>query len=602
MSSEADRSNPMDRSHEHVDVAVVGSGFGGAVSAYRLAEAGHSVIVMERGRAYPPGSFPRSPEGVARNFWDPTNGRHGMFDLWSFDGIEAVVSAGLGGGSLIYANVLIRKDEKWFVREQPVPGGGYENWPVTRADLEPHYDRVEKMLGGRRYPFADRTPKTSALREASKRAGLDWDLPLLAIAFGATPDAPAAEGVPLDTPPYGNIHGLPRRSCVLCGECDIGCNDGAKNTLDHTYLSAAAHHGADLRTGHEVRSIAPLSGGGFEVRYVVHTEGEPTDFANLRTRTLTCDRLVLAAGTLGTTRLLLRSRAAFPALSPSLGTRFSGNGDLLGLLFDATQPDGQPLRLAGSCGPVITSRVRVPDAADANEPGGWPPPRGHYVQDAGYPALAEWLVELARPGSVMSRGTRAFLAALVARLGRRNRSGISDDLAALLGPGRRSATSLPLLGMGRDVPDGVMRLHDGELAIDWTTQTSRDFFDGIRSTMQKLGDELGATYRDNPLWRLRRVVTVHPLGGAPMSEHPDLGVCNSYGQVFGYPGLYVADGAVMPGAVGPNPSLTIAALADRMCDRIGSEGLVRAGVASTTFVSGAAKPMPDETSAVVPKS
>ena len=211
-------------------------------------------------------------------------------------------------------------------------------------------------------------------------------------------------------------------------------------------------------------------------------------------------------------------------------------------------------------------------------------------------------MELARPGSVMSRGTRAFLAALVARLGRRNRSGISDDLAALLGPGRRSATSLPLLGMGRDVPDGVMRLHDGELAIDWTTQTSRDFFDGIRSTMQKLGDELGATYRDNPLWRLRRVVTVHPLGGAPMSEHADLGVCNSYGQVFGYPGLYVADGAVMPGAVGPNPSLTIAALADRMCDRIGSEGLVRAGVASTTFVSGAAKPMPDETSAVVPKS
>ena len=91
MSSEADRSYPMDRSHEHVDVAVVGSGFGGAVSAYRLAEAGHSVIVMERGRAYPPGSFPRSPEGVARNFWDPTNGRHGMFDLWSFDGLEAVV-------------------------------------------------------------------------------------------------------------------------------------------------------------------------------------------------------------------------------------------------------------------------------------------------------------------------------------------------------------------------------------------------------------------------------------------------------------------------------------------------------------------------------
>ena len=159
---------------------------------------------------------------------------------------------------------------------------------------------------------------------------------------------PQRQRVPLETPSYGNIYGLPCRSCVLCGECDIGCNDGAKNTLDHTYLSAAAHHGADLRTNHEVRAIVPLSGGGFEVRFVVHIEGEPTDFGALPTRTLTCDRLVLATGTLGTTRLLLRSRAAFPALSPALGTRFSGNGDLLGLLFDATHPDGRPLRLAGS--------------------------------------------------------------------------------------------------------------------------------------------------------------------------------------------------------------------------------------------------------------
>lgn len=113
---------------------VVGSGFGGAVTAYRLAEAGRSVVVvLERGKPYPPGGFPRSRADMARNFWDPSNGLHGLFDIWSFRGLEGIVSSGLGGGSLIYANVPLRKDERWFVHESPLPGGGYENWPVGNA-------------------------------------------------------------------------------------------------------------------------------------------------------------------------------------------------------------------------------------------------------------------------------------------------------------------------------------------------------------------------------------------------------------------------------------------------------------------------------------
>ena len=131
---------------EYVDAVVVGSGFGASAAAYRLAEAGRSVVVLERGRAYPPGSFARNPYEMSRAFWEPKDELLGLFDVRSFRKLEAIVSAGLGGGSLIYANVLLRKDEKWFVHDSPLPGGGYENWPIGRHDLDRHYDAVEAMM------------------------------------------------------------------------------------------------------------------------------------------------------------------------------------------------------------------------------------------------------------------------------------------------------------------------------------------------------------------------------------------------------------------------------------------------------------------------
>ena len=187
----------------HVDVVVVGSGFGGSVTAFRFAEAGKRVLVLERGKAYPPGSFPRTPADLATNVWDPSAGRYGMFNLWSFAGIDVLVSSGLGGGSLIYANVLLRKDERWFTQDHPFDRTKVEDWPVTAADLAPHYDHVEAMMAPQRLPYDQpgyHLAKTAALQEAAAQLGRSWDLVPLAVRFHDD-DKPAIPGAPISDPP-----------------------------------------------------------------------------------------------------------------------------------------------------------------------------------------------------------------------------------------------------------------------------------------------------------------------------------------------------------------------------------------------------------------
>jgi cholesterol oxidase len=547
---------------QHFDAVVVGSGFGGSVTAYRLAEAGQTVCLLERGKTYPPSSFPRSPLGMSRNLWDPSAGLQGMFDLWSFEGLDALCASGLGGGSLIYANVILRKDEKWFVREDRREGT-YEYWPVTRADLDPHYDRVERMLRVQRYPLDeppyDTTSKTLAFKAAAESLGLEWMLPNLAVTFANDGDPPRL-GEPIrEARP--NIHGAGRDTCRLCGECDIGCNYGSKNTLDYTYLTEAWHAGADIRTRSEVRAFEPRDGGGYAVHYVHHdeaAEGHQTDTAALPPQTVSCDRLILSAGALGTTFLLLRNRAAFPRLGPALGTHFSGNGDLLTFAIGCTTPRV----IEAGHGPVITSAVRVPDEADGGEG------RGFYVEDAGAPQFVAWMLQvLEEPESLLDRAP--LLAHLIGSwLGGDRDTNLSAELSSLFGDCNLSAGLLPLLGMGRDVPDGNMTLDDhGLLAVDWSKHgASKAYFDRVRATSKQIADRLGASLVDNPIWHADRVITVHSLGGCPMGRDPDEGVVDASGEVFGYPGLYVADGSVMPGPVGANPSLTIAALADRFAD------------------------------------
>lgn len=553
----------------HFDTIIVGSGFGGSVMAYRLAEAGQEVCLLEKGKAYPPGSFSRSPYSADDNFWDPKGGHYGLFDLWSFHRIHALVASGLGGGSLIYANVLLRKDEAWFVKED-LSQGGYENWPVTRADLEPHYDRVETMLSPQPYPFGHApysgTSKTQAFWTATKRAGLEPFFPGLAVTF-ANGDAAPIPGEPIhEAEP--NLHNRTRLTCRLCGECDVGCNYGSKNTLDYTYLSAAARCGAELRTGCEVKSFAPREGGGYTVTYVEHPlreVGAAADPAAGTSHTLTADRLVLSAGALGSTYLLLGNRIAFPRLSRRLGSRFSGNGDLLTFARrrSGAPTDPQiPTVIDPTYGPVITSAARVGDALDGHGASG----RGFYLEDAGFPAHLAWALQVAAaPGPLLSLLCRRFAWDW---LGKGADTRLGSQIASLLSGNTLAAGVLPLLGMGRDVPDGRLKLRAGRLDVDWNRRASKDYFRRARATSQRVARELGASFADNPMRYLNRLVTVHPLGGCPMGRNEEEGVVDSYGEVFNYPNLYVVDGSMMPGPVGANPSLTIAALADRCADRL----------------------------------
>jgi cholesterol oxidase len=563
---------------EHFDVVVVGSGFGASAAACRLAQAGRSVLVLERGRSYPPGSFPRSPRGLAANLWAPSSGLYGMFDVWAFSGIESVVSSGLGGGSLIYANVMLRKDPAWFVDD--APDQPPRPWPVSYADLEPYYEAAEAMMGVQRYPFDvapySATAKSRATRDAAKTLGLDWMLPPLAVSF-ASPGQPPVPGQLL-AEEHPNLHGKQRITCRLCGECDLGCNDGAKNTLDYTYLSRAHDAGAMIRTLCEVRRIdRDTASGQYRIGYTDRNTTSPDATPDVSRPgvspgpgaevTVTADRLVIGAGTFGSTFLLLRNRAAFPSLGPALGTRFSGNGDLLTFLLRSrrTEADAEePRDLDPEFGPVITSAIRMPDTLDGHGPVG----RGFYIEDGGNPAFLDWLVQATDGPGTTARVARFAAQRVWAHLRSRPRSNISDNISGLLGGGAASAATMPVLAMGRDIPNGTFRLRDGNLDLNWATKDSSGYFDRVEATMQQLADVLQARLANTPLWLFKRVITVHPLGGVPMGADPGHGVVDGWGESFAYPGLYVVDGSVMPGPVGPNPSLTIAAFAERAAAHI----------------------------------
>lgn len=572
----------------HYDAVVIGSGFGGAVAAYHLvANTNLRVLLLERGLPYPPGSFARTPREMSQNFWDPSAGLHGLFEMWSFSRVRALVSSGLGGGSLIYANVMLRKPPESFGAD---PSNDFTPWPVSPDALAGEYAEAATFLAPNPLPpeYAELpherggVTKTQQFMAAARADGLNPELAPLAVTFRAEAGEASETAPPVPGEPFGadNLHGRSRHTCTLVGECDLGCNEGAKNTLDYTYLSRFLREGRPDREGGEPRSriftcceatgIEPAADGGYRVSFVehraaratvarrraLHDRGEPlldpdTDEASDQwARTVTAGVVVVAAGTFGSTRLLLASRPQLPRLSAQLGRRFSSNGDLLTVARECRGPDGAWRDLAPTYGPVITAYAQ-------HTAGG----RRLWMQDAGGPGVSAWVWQAGEmPRDLWS--ARALLPSLL----RGRRGGRISRLAArALGSAQSSAAMLPMLTMGEDVTGGRMRLEGDGLALDWDPRgDSRGYFDAAVSLAGRFAKGLGGRLGPPCAARWAPGLTAHPLGGCPMGADARSGVVDCHGEVFGYRGLFVADGSIMPGPVGPNPSFTIAAMAGRV--------------------------------------
>jgi cholesterol oxidase len=380
------------------------------------------------------------------------------------------------------------------------------------------------------------------------------------------PDNPPVIAAPIDEP-YENLHHMPRTTCRLCGECDLGCNFGSKNTLDFNYLSAAARLGAEIRTLCEVKEMAPDAPHGYQVRYLRH---EPETYAGRKRdtsdrsllRTVRSKYLIVSAGSLGSTFLLLKNRGSFPALSAELGKRYSTNGDMLSFLVRATRLENGkrvPRNLAPYFGTAITRGILI-DAGN---------PTGFLLEEWGNPYFISWIVELSGIFGFLRRALTFLKLNLAYQLGFALNADISSAVSAVFGESVTSMSSIPTIAMGQEPPAGIFSLVDGKY-LDLVWRESKPFYNRLTAYLREVAEALGAEYKDNPAFRFNfhQFFSAHPLGGCSMGLSKQQGVVSAGGEVFDYPGLYVADGSVLPGPAGVNPALTIAALADRFADHL----------------------------------
>jgi cholesterol oxidase len=517
------------------DAIVIGSGFGGAIAACRLAEQGMKVLILERGRRWAAEDYPRKPgDAWVFNAREPAR-QNGWLDLRFFKNMTVTQAAGVGGGSLAYSNVAIEANPFVFT----------EGWPaeITYDELKPYYDKVAGVMNLQTLPDGQLTQRFRLAREAAEKLGhLDrFEKVPLAVSFSAEwnyqLDRPFD---PKHSRTFTNAQGQQQGTCIHLGRCDIGCDVRAKNTLDLNYIPLAEQHGAEVRPLHVVRSVEPHDGG-YRVAFDRIEQGR------LVRGTETATRVFLAAGSLGSTELLLRCRdeaATLPQLSRLLGHHWSANANFLSMAAYAGEG-----RVDQTVGPTIASAMDFMDASFRNQ--------RFVIEDDGFP-------------DAMRHSLRAVL---------QSRDGPAS-------PGRSLLTQIeehvrdesPLrnvmvwLGAGMDAADGQLVLERRgvkpgarELDLKWRPEQSEGVIEAILEMHRRVTDATGGRVLAPLTWTIfKSLLTIHPLGGCKMGTTPETGVVDHRGQVFGYRDLYVVDGAILPTPIGRNPSHTIAALAERI--------------------------------------
>ncbi len=500
---------------EHWDWIVVGSGFGGSVSALRLAEKGYRVLVLEQGRRLGAEDFARSNWNLRRWLWAPKLGCRGPFRISFLRHLTAFSGVGVGGGSLVYANTLPQPAPAFF---RAPDWSELADW---KRELEPHYRTALRMLGATEVPRP--APADQAMERLARRVGREeqFSRTRVGVHFGE----PGVE----QPDPYFDGAGPPRTGCTDCGGCMVGCRVGAKNTLDRNYLHLAEGLGARIEADTQVRAVRARAGGGFAVE--------------AGRRRWTADRVVLAGGVLGTVPLLLkmqRDPAGLPALSPRVGERVRTNSE--SLIGVSTRRRDLDLSAGVAIGSILHT-----DPHSSIEPVRFPSGSGVF----------RLLMAPHAPGRTAAARLTKLAGLLLRHPLRWTRAYAMPDWA------RHTTVLLYMRSL-----EGSLRLKRGRFgglrsalaegpaptaSIPEATELARLYAEEVDGVVGSLITE---TLLGIPS-------TAHVLGGAGMGAGPDRGVIGADHQVHGYPGLYVVDGAAVSANPGVNPSLTITALAER---------------------------------------
>ncbi len=536
---------------EEYEAVVIGSGFGGAISACRLsARWPGKVMIAERGKRYPRGSFPRGLSELSKGFWRreeegaprlyPLFGEsRGVFDLRSYDHMDTLVAAGYGGGSLIYGNALIEPSSPYFD----------ESWPETikKESLTQYFSVFKEVQNAQKIPRNDEPERALKRFDIYETIATDEDRPRydaeMTIFFGNDIENPTPMG---ET--EINRYGVEQTSCTYCAECIIGCNFHAKNSLDLNYLYVAEHkYHSEVKTEHVVEKIVPLDVAGDE-----DLEGDGSygyhvymiDLAQDINFAVKTKRVILSAGSYGSTEILLKNKLVYrtlPNVSDEIGKRFSGNGDFLTLTIGTR--DGTDI----GKGPTIIQYIDY--NMEAN-----PDRNGFLAEDMSIPLnILQPIIDFMAPSPLVKRHIDQAIAAL------------DGDQKLLL-----------QVHVGLDKSDGRLYLNWlGSMRLSWPYWNSLTLYNNIINATNRakwyLGGLLSFAF-PTWFWPLRRNLTVHPLGGCTMANSEEEGVTSArageMGQVFNYRNLYVIDGSLIPSSLGANPALTIGAISEIICEEI----------------------------------